>query len=323
MSKIILKYILTNFFKYFFVVILVIYAFGIILNLFEEIEFFKNIDVSVFLTLKINGFSSIKIFFIFASTAFFLGWIILMLINPITSTMLKFYEQTKSKYARDIDHLVSFNKNGLWIKENFKDGERIITASELDGKKLKNVKIFKFDNNYLLKEKILSETVYIEKFDWNLNNVTIFIPNNSIFEKKKVENYIIKSNYNYDTIVNLFNNTNTLSFIDLIFGYENLIKKGYNKSFLNQSLHSMLVFPFFLFLMTGIASILTMHTLKNSKNIKFIIVGIITCVLVYYLKDLSLALGKTGRVPIILSIWSPIIALSLFTFIGILQINEK
>ena len=362
MSKIILKYILTNFFKYFFVVILVIYAFGIILNLFEEIEFFKKIDVGFllplmlttifvpstilnlipfiifvssmlymikirnnkdFLTLKINGFSSIKIFFIFASTAFFLGWIILMLINPITSTMLKFYEQTKSKYARDIDHLVSFNKNGLWIKENFKDGERIITASELDGKKLKNVKIFKFDNNYLLKEKILSETVYIEKFDWNLNNVTIFIPNNSIFEKKKVENYIIKSNYNYDTIVNLFNNTNTLSFIDLIFGYENLIKKGYNKSFLNQSLHSMLVFPFFLFLMTGIASILTMHTLKKSENIKFIIVGIITCVLVYYLKDLSLALGKTGRVPIILSIWSPIIALSLFTFIGILQINEK
>ena len=43
MSKIILKYILSNFFKYFFVVILVIYAFGIILNLFEEIEFFKKL----------------------------------------------------------------------------------------------------------------------------------------------------------------------------------------------------------------------------------------------------------------------------------------
>ena len=137
---------------------------------------------------------------------------------------------------------------------------------------------------------------------------------------KKVE---INSIYNYERVINLFNDSNTLSFIDLVFNYDDLVKRGYNKLFLNQSLHSMLVFPFFLFLMTGIASILTMHTLKKSENIKFIIVGIITCVLVYYLKDLSLALGKTGRVPIILSIWSPIIALSLFTFMGILQINEK
>ena len=85
----------------------------------------------------------------------------------------------------------------------------------------------------------------------------------------------------------------------------------------------MLVLPFLLFLMTGIASILTMHNLKRSENYKFILVGLITCALVYYLKDLSLALGKTGRIPIILSIWSPIIALGLFSFIGILQINEK
>ena len=89
---------------------MVIYCFGIILNLFEEIEFFKKIDVNIFLplmlttifvpstilnllpfiifissmiymvkirnnkdflTLKVNGFSSIKIFF-FCSHFFFL-----------------------------------------------------------------------------------------------------------------------------------------------------------------------------------------------------------------------------------------------------------
>ena len=31
--------------------------------------------------------------------------------------MSKYYEKTKSNYSRDIDHLVTFNKNGLWIKE--------------------------------------------------------------------------------------------------------------------------------------------------------------------------------------------------------------
>ena len=80
---------------------------------------------------------------------------------------------------------------------------------------------------------------------------------------------------------------------------------------------------FFLFLMTALAAILTLNTLKKSDNFKFIVLGIIISVLIYYFKDLSLALGQTDRVPLVLAIWSPVIALSFFTFIGVLQINEK
>ena len=75
--------------------------------------------------------------------------------------------------------------------------------------------------------------------------------------------------------------------------------------------------------MTAIASILTMNTLKKSDNLKFIVLGLVISVLVYYFKDLSIALGQTDRIPLALSIWAPVIALSLFTFIGVLQINEK
>ena len=60
----------------------------------------------------------------------------------------------------------------------------------------------------------------------------------------------------------------------------------------------------------------------KTDNFKFIILGLIISVLIYYFKDLSIALGQTDRIPLILAIWSPVIALSLFTFIGILQINE-
>ena len=75
--------------------------------------------------------------------------------------------------------------------------------------------------------------------------------------------------------------------------------------------------------MTALATILTMNTLKKSDGFRFIILRLIVSVLIYYLKDLSLALGQTDRVPLILAIWAPIIALSFFTFIGVLQINEK
>ena len=157
----------------------------------------------------------------------------------------------------------------------------------------------------------------------NLKNVIIFELENGIFKKSKEDTLNIESIYNYEKITSLFNNSDTMSFIELIIDYRKLLNNGYNERFLNQSLHTMLTLPFFLFLMTAIASILTMNTLKKSDNLKFIVLGLIISVLVYYFKDLSIALGQTDRIPLALSIWAPIIALSLFTFIGVLQINEK
>ena len=217
------------------------------------------------LTLKVFGYSNFKIFFVLAMTSFLLGWLILFFINPVTSAMAKYYEQTKSVYAKDIDHLITFNNNGLWIKENLDQGYRIVTASKYGGENLNDITIFNFDENLELKEKINSRSANIE----------------------------------------------------------DLINQGYNKIFLNQSLHSMLSMPFFLFIMTSLASILVMSTLKKSNNVKFIFVGIIFCVIIFYLKDLSVALGQTNRISLTLATWIPVIVIGIISSIGILQINEK
>ena len=48
-----------------------------------------------------------------------------------------------------------------------------------------------------------------------------------------------------------------------------------------------------------------------------------TCVLIFYLKDLSVALGQTNRISLALAAWVPIIVTSIFSIIGLVQINEK
>ena len=159
--------------------------------------------------------------------------------------MTKYYEKTKADYSRDIDHLVTFNKNGLWIRENLTDGYRIISASNDKDQKLKNLTIFNFDKDYNLRDKIYSESADISKKDWYLKNVTIFKIENNVSKEFKLEEFSINSIYTYEKIISLFKNFDTLSFVDLIINYNQLIDQGYNKIFLNQSLHSMLSMPFF------------------------------------------------------------------------------
>ena len=362
MKKVLINYLLTGYFKTLLKVILFFYCFGVILNLFEEIEFFKNLNTSVLIPLKLTilyipgmlvqllpfiifvsslkfimdirnnrdlismkvfGFSNFKIFVILATTSFLIGWFVLFFINPVTSVMSKYYEKTKSNFSRDIDHLVTFNKNGLWIKENLNDGQRIISAKRDDAKIIKDVTIFNFDKDFNLNNKIFSKTANIEKNEWVLNDVIILEILQNSSKELKIDQMSITSIYTYDKITSLFKNFDTLSFIDLIINYDELVDRGYNKIFLKQNLHSMLSMPFFLFIMTSLASILIMGTLKRSKNMKIVIFGLIICVLIYYLKDLSIALGQTNRIPLALASWVPIIVISMFSFVGILQINER
>ena len=221
MNKIITKYLLANFLRSVLMWVTIFYCFGIILSLFEEIEFFKNLDVSLYtpllltsisvpgiivkilpfiifissmwfmikirnnkdlLTMKVFGYSNIKIFFILAFTSLILGFFVLFIINPVISSMSKYYEKTKSGYSKDIDHLITFNKNGLWIKENLKAGPRIISADKPEGQSLVNVTIFHLDKNFNLLEKIVSKKVQIINNEWKLNDVEIFKEINGVVE---------------------------------------------------------------------------------------------------------------------------------------------
>jgi len=237
--------------------------------------------------------------------------------------MMKYYEQTKSKYSRDIDHLVAINKNGLWIKESTDIGHRIISADKTRNNILQNVTIFNLDKNHNLINKVYSKTADISEKEWVLNKVIINTYTGGILKENFLENYSLLTGYDYKKITSLFKNFDTMSFLDLVINYKNLQNKGYNKAYLDQNLNSMLSLPFFLFIMTALASTLTMNTLKQSNNFTFLIVGLIACVAVYYFKDLSLALGQTNRISLALAAWIPVVAIGLFSSIGILQINEK
>ena len=53
------------------------------------------------------------------------------------------------------------------------------------------------------------------------------------------------------------------------------------------------------------------------------LIAVLSCAIIYYMKDLSVALGKTDRLSAEMSVWMPVIIIGLINSIGLLQINEK
>ena len=88
--------------------------------------------------------------------------------------MVKFYEKTKSNYSKDTDHLVTINRNGVWIKERKNNDLYIINADRLENNFLMDVSINIISKDNIIKKRIESEKANILLNNWDIKNLKIF-----------------------------------------------------------------------------------------------------------------------------------------------------
>ena len=116
------------------------------------------------LTLKVFGYSNAKIIALIGSLSFVWGLMILVVINPVTSNMVKYYEKTKSNYSKDTDHLVTINRNGVWIKETKENNLYIINADRLENNNLIDVSINIISNENIIKRIEAEKAIYLTQY---------------------------------------------------------------------------------------------------------------------------------------------------------------
>ena len=61
----------------------------------------------------------------------------------------------------------------------------------------------------------------------------------------------------------------------------------------------------------------------QKQKLFIIIFGIILSVIIYYINFFFGAMGKNEKIPVIISIWIPILILTISSMIGLVRINEK
>ena len=360
-SFVINKYLAGEFLKSFLNVLLIFCCAGLIMNLFEEINYFRKYDVGmglpiqlsfmivpsiiinmlpfilflssmwVFIKLKNNrdllslrtfGFSNGKFIFLFSSVAFIIGIVILTALNPVTSIVVKYYEDIKGNYDLDKSHLASINVNGIWLKEKIGKNINIINSKALEGNLLIDVSIYKFNENNLLLERTEAKQANILKTTWLIEDgYTIQFQDQNI--KNDFENLIFYSTFNKEKLNSIYSNLDTISFYKLMTESKELVARGYSAKLLKEKKHFYLSLPFFLVLMVLLSGIFILNSNERRQNVYYVFLSIITCVVIFYFKNFSTALGATEKIPLLLSVWSPVIILFLFCSVGMIQINEK
>ena len=360
-SFVINKYLSKEFIKITINTILVFFALGFIMNLYEEINFFKDIDIGIYVpillssiivpsllynmlpfillisgiwffrkikksdevtAMKISGMSNISVILVPSIISILIGILFITSINPITSVLVKKYETIKGSYERDKDYLAAITKNGIWIKEKSSEKNNIIRSENLKNENLMNVTIYQFDKNNNFDIRIEAKSANISSLNWSLKNVTI-IDNNGKVLSENIDNIFYTSIYDLDKIKSLYSNLDTVSFWNIGSEIKLLEERGYSTKQMETKLHRSFAFPFFLLAMVLLSGVFTLGSNLKESNFTYVFFGIITCVLIYFFNDFSAALGKTGKLPVEISVWMPIIIIFIFSAVGVIYANQK
>ena len=330
-----------------------------ILNLFEEINFFKGLQTNIFFPiilsglnapatlfeifpfifligtqfffldiidkneleiLKINGLSNIRILKTLFITSLLFGFILITIFYAISAKLQFIYFDIKNSYSNDDKYLAVVKESGLWIKDEIDNKIYIINADEISNNSLINVSIHEFNNNLQLIHIINSEEIDISSYEWILSKPIIFKDNKTTQLKEK---YFIKTHFDIKKINSLFDNLSSLNVFQLLKLRNDYSSLGNSTREVDIHLHKLYSLPLFISIMTILSSIIMFNNKRNTSIIFHLLSGILFSVIVYYLSYLSYLMGENGKIPIIVSTYLPFMILILISLIGIVRLNEK
>ncbi len=356
--KVYIKYIINNFVKLLLLISSIFFLLVLLLNLFEEINFFKDTNESLYYPLLLNflnapailinifpfiflisakfllinliekneliilknfGIDNLKLIGIVSLVSFVASLIIIIFFYNFSAKLKHFYLDIKNDFANDNKYLAVITDNGIWIKDEIQNKKLIINANLIEGNILKDVVITQFDNNFTPKKYIYGEVVNIKKNEWVIDKA-IVIENNV---RTIIDNYLFESNFNSEKINTLFSNLTSLTIWELYRLKYEYISVGYSVKEINLHLQKIYSFPVYLTILTIFASVIILNMPLNKPKFFYLLLGIFISVLIFYINHFSALLGENNKLPITLSVWLPHVIVSILSGIGIVRINEK
>ena len=283
---------------------------------FFFLKLFDNDEINIF---KYSGLKNIKIISILSLISFFIGILIITIFYSFSSNLQHYYLQIKNKFSDDKEYLAVINKNGLWIKDVIDKKTNIINSSKINSNFLSDTFITTFDQEYNLIRSLKSDKIDIKDNEWLIYDVTVFENNVS----KKNDLIKFKSNFNQKKIESLFSNLSSLSLLKLMDLRRNYKTLNYSTVEVDMQIYKVATYPLFLVIMTILSSIIMLNTKRSDSKIIKIVIGLFLSVIIYYINNFFSVMGSTEKLPLLVSIWTPIIFLCLINLTLLININEK
>ncbi|MGQ0742249.1 MAG: LPS export ABC transporter permease LptG [Alphaproteobacteria bacterium] len=233
-----------------------------------------------------------------------LGVLSMTTLNPAAASLLSQYERLEAKYIRGQASQLSVFKTGLWLRQGDSKRQSVIHAlrASEQGANLEDVTIFLYEGQDKFVGRIDARRAQLKKMYWLLENAWVSGPAGA---PKNFAAYNLPTDLTRTQIQESFSSPDTIPFWELPRFIANAEEAGFATLRHKLYWYSLLVLPVLFSAMVFMAASFSLRLTRLGGFPQLVIAGALSGFAVYFLNDVTQALGTTGILPAPLAAVAP------------------
>ena len=246
-------------------------------------------------------------------TAFLIGLISVMVLNPIVAITEKKYESFMTEISDTPVNTSFLSTNGLWLRQGSNQIQTVIHAlhANLDGTELYEVTLQDFDRFGNAIRRISAQSASLKNGYWHLIKAKewpLDLNRNPEANASKKTNYKISTELTKGHIQDSFGTPASISIWQLPTFIKQLKKAGFSARRHVVWFHMELMSPLFLSAIVMIGAGCTMRHTRHKRTSLMVLMAILLGFGLYFLRNFAQILGENGQIPEVWTAWIPPIA---------------
>lgn len=233
-----------------------------------------------------------------------IGVVLVTVLNPIFAAMLTRYERMENRYLRGQTSSLDVGRSGIWLTQLTPEGAyRIHAESVVPGTlELRRVMVLLSVPGQRLSARLDASSAELVPGYWNLSEVWYNKPGGPA---QFLARYQLPTDLTEQRIQDSFASPDTLSFWELPTFIRTLEMTGLSPVRHRLHWHSLLAQPVLYAAMVLLAAAFSLRQMRGGGTLTLVGAGIVSALLLFIVKDVIMALGMSGSVPVLLAAWAP------------------
>jgi lipopolysaccharide export system permease protein len=302
-------------------------VFPLVLMLASLVTFLRFARTSELVVMRAAGVSALRLIAVPVVAALMLGVGFVAVVNPFVAASIKRGQAVAHDFDRDAASLLSFSKEGVWLRQADPAGQTVIQAARTnaDGTVLTGVRMHRFDTEGALYSRIEAPQARLTRGAWILPKATEWKldPDGSFNRTAAYGGRLdLPTTLTSEEILESFAPPETVGFWDLGRFIAQMEESGFSGLRHRLFLQSELAKPALFAAMVLIGAAFALRPTRFGQTGVMILLAVLAGFALYFLKDFAESLGGRGQIPLMVAAWTPPVAAILLALSLLLHLED-
>jgi lipopolysaccharide export system permease protein len=241
------------------------------------------------------------------TVAVFIGVAAVTVFTPVSARMFTEFAGLEARYVKGQESQLSVSMNGLWLRQGNENQQSVIHAlrAARQGEHLEDVVVFLYGPHNSFVGRIDAKSAQLHDRYWTMSDAFVSDTKGTPVYHKS---YRLPTTLTPEQIVESSASPDTLSFWDLP-GYIRAAQAaGFSANRYQMYLYTLYALPALFAAMVFMAASFSLRFGRDIGMAKVILLSAAAGFAVFFFQDLTIVLGRTGAVPILLAATAPALA---------------